>query len=247
MSTTQTGHIYMIYCLLNPDVKYIGSTMLGKPRDRWTIHKNHYRNPKVNCSIYKYFEQYGLENFKFQVLKSIKVCDQQHLKAYEQLYINKTRCVNQVSPLALLKDIKRKNYYQKYSSENREFIREKNRKYKEENPEKRKHTLTHYNNSEKGKSCQRKYQQSEKCKETKHAYYQNNIDVCKNKRKYQYQKEKELNKQKSRDYYQANKDNAEFKKKKNQYYEANKVKQLQQSKERYQIKKEFLEYLRIQI
>ena len=95
------GHIYRIICLIHPKIQYVGSTF-NELRHRWQSHKSDYKkylNGGRECAIYPYFEQYGIENFKMIKIKDYIVYaenkkDHKHLSAYEQLWINKLKCVN---------------------------------------------------------------------------------------------------------------------------------------------------------
>ncbi len=88
----ETGIVYMIICLTNPTIFYIGSTLKTLDK-RMTKHEQQYKyfieGNYHNYSIYPYFTKYKLENFKIIELKKYKVVDRLHLTAYEQLWINK--------------------------------------------------------------------------------------------------------------------------------------------------------------
>ena len=92
MSDISTGHIYIIICIQNPKIYYIGSTF-NQLRQRWDKHKQHYREKKHLCAICKYFDEYGVNNFTIKLLKSYDVVrthskDFKHLRAYEQLWLS---------------------------------------------------------------------------------------------------------------------------------------------------------------
>ncbi len=73
MSDISKGHIYIIICIQNPKIYYIGSTF-NQLRQRWKTHKDDYNNSKKNqISIYKYFDEYGIDNFTMKLLKSYDV------------------------------------------------------------------------------------------------------------------------------------------------------------------------------
>ena len=115
-----TGTIYSItYEGEEYDIVYIGST-IQKVNKRWSQHRKLYRKylkgGKSACSIYKYFKKFGLENFKFQVIKKYPVQDQNGIFAYEQLWINKTKCVNKQDPLLYLFKIKKSRVHMKIKS-----------------------------------------------------------------------------------------------------------------------------------
>lgn len=127
------------------DIVYVGCTTL-ELRNRFMKHKNEFKtrfknDKKYNISIYKYFEQYGIDQFKMILIKEYDVIDKNHLKVYETLWINKMRCVNkQVS----FNPISRKIYREinksaiaegnkKHYEANKDKILEKNKIYREVN------------------------------------------------------------------------------------------------------------------
>jgi hypothetical protein len=139
------GNVYRIIHISNPKINYIGSTF-SNLRFRFTHHKNNFKqylkNPiqSKNVSIYKYFEDYGLQNFKIILIKSYLVYaenkkDHTHLKAWEQLWINKFRmsknCINKYNTNAykplqnLLHQETKKTYYE----DNREHIKNKRKEH----------------------------------------------------------------------------------------------------------------------
>ena len=107
------GHIYRIVCLIDPKIQYVGSTF-NELRHRWQSHKADYKNYLKNfhskVAIYPYFTQYGIENFKIIKIKDYIVYaenkkDHKHLFAYEQLWINKLKCINEMTVFNPLKKL----------------------------------------------------------------------------------------------------------------------------------------------
>ena len=144
---TKIGRIYKIICSQSDDV-YIGSTF-NELRVRFSQHKNLYDSwseGKTNkCSIYPIIEKYGIDKFKIILISEYNVVDKHHLHAYEQLWINKTRCVNEINPL-YFKKLRQKDYaknnkekiteYKKqYNDTNQETIKVKRKQYRESNKE----------------------------------------------------------------------------------------------------------------
>ena len=136
--TYKIGTIYKIICKLDSSVIYIGSTFT-KLRKRWHNHKFEYKNKKGTISIHKYFDKFGIDNFKIIDIKSY-LCyqehtrDYKHLHAYETLWINKTKnCCNMLLPFSPTRYYKEtaKFYYQ----QNKESILKKHKDYKEKNKE----------------------------------------------------------------------------------------------------------------
>jgi len=132
---TSKGHIYKIICKLDHDFCYIGSTF-NRLSKRFETHRDHYNrwkngDNKKFCSCFPYFDKYGIENFKIVLIKSYDVCrahikDSKHLKAYETLWICKTKCVNKILPIGYLKfGYLRKEYDKEYYETNIKKIKER--------------------------------------------------------------------------------------------------------------------------
>jgi hypothetical protein len=138
-----TGIVYKIICNLDSNFVYIGSTF-NELRHRFQEHKNQYRfwiNKKGNkCSCFDYFQKYGINNFSIIKIKEY-ICyrshklDKKHLHAYEQLWINKTRCCNKLPSFNPLRREKRKENDEKYRANNKEKIKEDQKEYYEKNKE----------------------------------------------------------------------------------------------------------------
>lgn len=117
----RTGRVYKIVCSQSNDV-YVGSTF-NTIASRWCGHKSDFmkwqneRSRKV--SIFPLFAKYGIDAFKIILIKEYEVEDKEHLHAYEQLWINKTNCVNEKNPF-FFKKLQQK----KYASENKEKLAE---------------------------------------------------------------------------------------------------------------------------
>jgi hypothetical protein len=94
-------------------------------------------NKKPNLTLFKYFSQYGIEDFKMILIKSYTVCaenkrDHKHLSVYEQLWINKIRCVNKQNcftiPWLQKINFKNKYTYKGYDIEKRRQYLQANKK-----------------------------------------------------------------------------------------------------------------------
>lgn len=167
-----TGTIYRIICLPEPNIQYIGSTFTTT-KQRWSEHKKFYKiykstlhYPKV--SIYPYFDEYGIDNFKLIKIKEYQVWrehqkDTKHLRVYEQLWINRTRCVN-INNAFGIKRLTSMKYNKKYYEKNKEHIKERIRKYrlKPEVKQREKIVKKKYNQSEKGKKKNKEYEEKRK-------------------------------------------------------------------------------------
>lgn len=100
----KVGRVYRIICTVEPTIQYIGSTF-NELRHRWQKHKQAYdiwikgNNNNGTVTIYPYFKKYGIQYFKIILIKEYTVYvsnnkDHKHLMVYEQLWINKTVCIN---------------------------------------------------------------------------------------------------------------------------------------------------------
>tara|TARA_B100000686_G_scaffold215160_1_gene222090 strand:+ start:1526 stop:2095 length:570 start_codon:yes stop_codon:yes gene_type:complete len=132
------GHIYKIICTLDSNICYIGCTF-NELRHRWQGHKTKYKRGTNRLSITKYFDKYGIDNFKIIKIKSYSVIrenkhDFKHLHTYELLWINNTKnCVNTCLPFNPLKKISVKEYKKKYYQSNKDDILDKRKLYYENN------------------------------------------------------------------------------------------------------------------
>ncbi len=140
MSCYRLGKIYRIICLPNPDIQYVGSTF-NELRHRWDSHKRSYNDhlngrKRRGIAIYKYFKEYGIENFKIVLIKEYSVFaenskDRKHLQAFEQLWINKIRCCN-IKNTFQIKKISYLNWY----SNNKDNVRKRGIYYRQKNKDK---------------------------------------------------------------------------------------------------------------
>ena len=220
MSEYKTGRIYKINYIGNENMNltYIGSTF-NTTRDRFRGHKQDYNTwtkdeKKSKLSIYPYFEKYGIENFKIFLIKEYNVIDRKHLLMYEQLYINKIKCINiqkSFNPLT--------NKINKYRC----------KEYREKNKEKRREKEKEYYNINKENICEKKKEK-----------YKENKELIKQKYKEKYKENEELIKQNRKEYYEKHKErrkeymekNKELIKQKNkEHYEKNKEKYKEKYKE----------------
>ena len=127
------GKVYKIICTQSDDV-YIGSTF-NNLRKRLYGHRTQY-NTGRNYSLTPYFDKYGKDNFKIILIKEYEVIDNTHLEAYEQLWINKTKCINKNNTLNL-NFINRAQYLDKRHNYYKENKDTKIKEYLEKTKEKR--------------------------------------------------------------------------------------------------------------
>lgn len=197
-----TMMIINIYKIYNNEFTYIGSTKNSLSR-RMNLHKDGFKNNKSSV-LFKHIK--CLDDFdkvKIELIKSYEVCDRKHGSIYEQLWINKLKCINKRNCFGISRFTKAhyklsysekidennkiwriknseitRERNKKYREENKEQIREKQKKYRDENPEKRKETCDRWlkNNQEKRK---------EVCAN----YYRNNKELIQERTK-EYRKER---------------------------------------------------------
>lgn len=85
----KTGRVYKIVHRTS-DIVYVGSTF-NELRHRWTYHKN----VKSTCCISKHIQKYGHKQFQIILISKYLVVDRKHLHMYEQLWMNKLKCINE--------------------------------------------------------------------------------------------------------------------------------------------------------
>jgi hypothetical protein len=91
-----------IYQILNDDasIVYVGSTT-DPLKTRWINHKSgakgQLKGKYRNLAIYQHSNELGVDQFKLELIKEYDVVDVKHLRAIEQLWINKVKCINKQS------------------------------------------------------------------------------------------------------------------------------------------------------
>ena len=150
MENCKIGYIYKIICNHSNDV-YVGSTF-NRLSDRLRQHISHYSiwssgtvnevNEHVCVSIYPYFEKYGVSNFTIVPIKQYEVIDRKHLMMYEQIWINKLKCVNKHAAFNPLNQSGKLRYHSNkarindWKSKNKDKIDSINQRYREKNRDK---------------------------------------------------------------------------------------------------------------
>ena len=142
-----TGTIYRIICLPEPNIQYIGSTFTTT-KQRWAKHRavyKQYKNGKYHTmSTHPYYDIYGIDNFKLIKIKEYQVWrehqkDNSQLRVYEQLWINRTKCINQSSAFQIKRyynneyvrrlDVKERNKISKKKYKSKPEVKEKIKEY----------------------------------------------------------------------------------------------------------------------
>lgn len=103
------------------------------------------------------FDKYGIVNCEIELIELVNCNSKDELHAREQYWIKSSNCVNKI-----LVGRSQKEYYQ----DNREQLKEYQRKYDEANCDKKKEY--YLANRDKIRDCQRKYREHHKKKEEDH-------------------------------------------------------------------------------
>lgn len=124
------GKVYKIIHTQS-EICYIGSTF-NMLKHRFEGHKNNFKRwdegkTARSCSIFPFFKEHGLEQFRLILIKEYDVADRDQLIAFEQLWINRFRktCVNRNDTFAILADVKKKERMNQYYEINKEAITKK--------------------------------------------------------------------------------------------------------------------------
>jgi len=117
---------------------YVGSTF-NELKYRFRQHKDDYRewkkDKKRGCSSScEIFDKYEKNNCRMLLIKEYEVEDREHLKVYEQLWINKLKPINKLSSFVIEPVLKKKlaeykkKWYQDKLKENPNYNQEKYQK-----------------------------------------------------------------------------------------------------------------------
>ena len=160
------GNVYRIISLSHPEIQYVGSTFQPL-RYRWGMHKSKWEEGKKFISIYEYFTKYGINDFKIVLIKRYLVYyayerDRKHLNAYEQLWMNKLKCVNKRDCFVIprLQKLKMKEYHKDHKEEIKKYLKEYHKEHKEEIKEYQKEYYKEY--KEKKKEYDKEYKEKNK-------------------------------------------------------------------------------------
>ena len=128
----KTGRIYKIIHNQS-DICYVGSTF-NELKYRFREHKSDYKKfiggSNHQLSIYPYFIEFGIENFKIVLIKQYEVVDRKHLEMYETLWKSKLKTINKNNAFRIDKLADRNKYWK-----NKEEINKKKKIYRTENSE----------------------------------------------------------------------------------------------------------------
>lgn len=149
MTNYNNGKIYKIESTLGDKV-YYGSTTKQYLCQRMTKHRTDYNrwlNDKMNLiTVFKLFEEYGLENCKIILVENCPCESRDELHAREAYYIRNFECVNKYVPGRTDKE-----YYQ----DNKNKIIERTKQYYENHKNKQLETMKQYYENNKNKILER--------------------------------------------------------------------------------------------
>lgn len=128
------GRVYKIVANQGDEV-YVGSTFKKLER-RFTGHKSDYKRNRLKCHSKMMFAKYGADNLSILLIAEYKVCDSTHLRAYEQLWINKLKCINSPAIRFLFFKKARVDYHKSYYLRNKVKRMEYSKQWRKNNPEK---------------------------------------------------------------------------------------------------------------
>ena len=109
------GTVYRIYYKLDPNIQYVGSTystLTERLEHHLKTYEDYLNGISQGVSICAYFMFLGVDNFEIEKIKDYLVYrehekDHKHINAYEQLWINKLKCVNERNSFNPLRKNKR--------------------------------------------------------------------------------------------------------------------------------------------
>ena len=134
MVNYSNGKIYKIEPIVDYDEGdiYIGSTTKEYLSQRMDNHRGRYKRWKKDnnnsyFTSFKLFDKYGIENCQIILIEAFNCNTKDELHSKEAQYIKSMKCVNKVIP-----DRKRKDW----RIENKDYIKEQSKLYRQENIEK---------------------------------------------------------------------------------------------------------------
>lgn len=244
------GKIYIIVCLTSGKI-YIGSTCL-ELHERMEIHKNAIHiSVKQNRPLYRAIAEYGIDDFKIELIENFPCETEDELKSREGFYQSSLESWKPEIGynVRVEKRTKNQRYRDKkdeirakwlnWRDKNIDAWRESQQRYYEENRDKILEYQKQYrlDNKQKTLNYAREYRQNnkEKIKQGNREWMENNQDRIKEYRKQHYEENKEQIALRDKAYREQNKE--KIKERQKVYYEANREKLKQKQKERYEAKK----------
>jgi hypothetical protein len=153
MVNYQEGKIYMVWFEGN-DKNYYGSTTTTLS-NRLSQHKLHYKNKISKCSLFKLFEEYGVDNARIELVEAFPCNSRSELEAREGHHIRNNTHINRQVP-----GRSKKEGNKIYREKNIEAIKNRDKEYYQKNKEKIKARSAEYykkNREEQMKKCRERY------------------------------------------------------------------------------------------
>lgn len=113
---------------------YFGSTTKKYLSQRMVEHRSKYKNRdhnKINLSLFKMFDKYGVENFVIVLLETVNCNSKDELLSRERHYIQSNMCINKAIPIRTVDE--RKQLKREYREINKEVIKEQRKEYRQKN------------------------------------------------------------------------------------------------------------------
>jgi hypothetical protein len=161
---------------------YVGSTF-STLRERWRGHKkdyNQYLRGNRGCvTSFDLFDAYGIEQCKILLVKEYDVLDREHLDVFENLWINKLQCINQLNPCGkIVECLVRKERSRRWYEDNKEYALQQKKEWYKANKEyaRQQRKKWHEDNKEHANQKKREWHHAhrEQVKENKKGF----CDVC---------------------------------------------------------------------
>jgi hypothetical protein len=131
------------------DKRYYGSTTSTLTK-RLSEHKKNYKSKKAKCSLFAFFDDYGVDNAKIELVEAFPCASRNELEAREGFHIRNNEHINRNiagRSVEEKKEIARarrdarieeaRAYSREYKLANPERIKEYNKRYQEEHREER--------------------------------------------------------------------------------------------------------------
>ena len=129
MVNYQEGKIYMVWFEGN-DKHYYGSTTTTLS-NRLSQHKTHYKHKTSKCSLFKLFEEYGVDNAKIELVETFPCNSRSELEAREGHHIRNNIHINRQVP-----GTSKKEGNKIYREKNKEACKNRDKEYYQKNKEK---------------------------------------------------------------------------------------------------------------
>ena len=140
----ENGKIYRIVGNVQNSKCYIGSTVQPLSK-RMGGHRGDYKRfqdrLKTKTMSFDLFDEYGIENCSIILIENYPCETKEELLKRERYWIETTECVNKIVPTRTIQEYQQENkekikeYQKKYQKENKEILKEYRKEYRQENKE----------------------------------------------------------------------------------------------------------------